>query len=119
LASSPTIFQNPLTFSVLTVPVVQGLLFYHVLGVRAFSVNIPASATSVPTLVNSVYPTYPGVTIQADFGLTGVTAARVKGFANPSPSNLLINPTPEPNGSSDQHYINGTLHKIDQVLRLQ
>ena len=119
LASSPTIFQNPLTFSVLTVPVVQGLLFYHVLGVRAFSVNIPATATSVPTLVNSVYPTYPGVTIQADFGLTGVTAARVKGFANPSPSNLLINPTPEPNGSSDQHYINGTLHKIDQVLRLQ
>ncbi|MES1220068.1 MAG: hypothetical protein ABUT20_31490, partial [Bacteroidota bacterium] len=119
LASSPTVFQNPALFSVLTAQTVKGLLFYHILGVRAFSVNIPATATGVPTLLNTVSNAYPGLTIQATFGPTGVTAATVKGYANPSASNILINPTPDPNGSSDQHYINGTLHKIDQVLRLQ
>ena len=119
LASSPDVFQNPALFSVLTVQTVQGLLFYHVLGIRAFSVNIPATATTVPTLLNTVNDAYPGLTIQATFGATGVTAATVKGFANDTPSNILINPAPDPDGTSDQHYINGTLHKIDQVLRLQ
>ena len=31
-------------------------------------------------------------------------------------ANIIINGTPAPNGSSDQFYINGTLHKINQVL---
>ncbi|MES1220178.1 MAG: fasciclin domain-containing protein, partial [Bacteroidota bacterium] len=47
LASSPTVFQNPALFSVLTAETVKGLLFYHILGERAFSVNIPATATGV------------------------------------------------------------------------
>jgi hypothetical protein len=57
------------------------------------------------------------VTIQATFGTTGVTAATVKGVANPTASNVLIDP--RTNGTSDQHYINGVIHKIDQVLRPQ
>ena len=36
-----------------------------------------------------------------------------------SASNIAINPTPAPGGTSDQHYLNGVIHKIDQVLRPQ
>jgi len=43
-----------------------------------------------------------------------VGAATVKGLANASASNVIINPLPA--GSSDQHYVNGVMHKIDQVL---
>jgi uncharacterized surface protein with fasciclin (FAS1) repeats len=116
LASSPTVFQNPALASVLTPTVVKGIVVYHLLGIRAFSVNIPATATALPTLLNGAIAAHPGVTVQATFGLTGVTAATVKGVGNATASNILINPTPAPGGTSDQHYINGTLHKIDQVL---
>ncbi len=88
---------------------------YHLLGARAFSVNLPTTATNTPTLLNSVIPTHPGVAVQATFGATGVTAATVKGAANATASNILINPLP--GATSDQNYINGVLHKIDQVLR--
>jgi uncharacterized surface protein with fasciclin (FAS1) repeats len=116
LASSPDIFQNPAVTDVLTPLMVRGLLFYHILGVRVFSINMPVEPTDELTLLGSDYP---GLSLQATFGSMGVTAASVKGFANPSPSNVLVDPTPEPGGTSDQHYINGTLHEIDQVLRLQ
>jgi hypothetical protein len=119
LASSPSVFTNPATASVLTPQTVKGLVVYHLLGSRAFSVNIPTSATSVPTLLNTAIPTHPGVALQATFGATGVTAAMVKGAANATASNVQINPTPAPNGTSDQHYINGVIHIIDQVLRPQ
>jgi uncharacterized surface protein with fasciclin (FAS1) repeats len=119
LASSPEVFSNPDLYSSLTAQTVKGLVVYHILGARAFSVNLPTAATNRPTLLNSAIPNHPGVTLQATFGQTGVTAATVKGVANPSASNIAINPTPAPNGTSDQHYINGTLHKIDQVLRPQ
>ena len=119
LASSPTVFQNPALYSALSAQTVKGLVVYHILGTRAFSVNIPVAATNVPTLLNGAIAAHPGVSLKATFGATGVTAATVKGLANPTASNIQINPTPEPNGTSDQHYINGTLHKIDQVLRPQ
>jgi len=48
-----------------------------------------------------------------------VTAATVKGAANATASNVIINALPflpDPAGTSDQHFINGTLHKINQVL---
>ncbi|HVZ56395.1 MAG TPA: fasciclin domain-containing protein [Chitinophagaceae bacterium] len=116
LASSPTVFQNPALFSVLTAQVVQGIVVYHLLGNRAFSINLPNDDTNYPTLLNTAIPAHPGVTISASFGYTGVTAATIKGLGNPSAANLLINPTPAPNGTSDQLYINGVLHEIDQVL---
>ncbi|MDB5197966.1 MAG: hypothetical protein JWP88_2337 [Flaviaesturariibacter sp.] len=97
----------------------KGIGVYHILGVRAFTVNFPTTATAVPTLLNSAVPTHPGVMLQATFGPTGVTAATVKGAANTTASNLLINPTPNPGGTSEQHFTNGVLHKIDQVLRPQ
>jgi uncharacterized surface protein with fasciclin (FAS1) repeats len=117
LASTPDVFKNPLLYSALTAQTVKGLVVYHLLGVRAFTVNFPTTPTNVPTLLNTAIPNHPGVALQATFGATGVTAATVKGAANPSASNILINPLPR--GSSDQNFINGVLHKIDQVLRPQ
>jgi hypothetical protein len=104
---------------VLTQQIVQGIVVYHMFGDRVFSVNMPTAATNKLTLLNSAVPSHPGVTLQATFGATGVTAATVKGLVNPTASNILINPTPAPAGTSDQHYINGVLHVIDQVLRPQ
>jgi uncharacterized surface protein with fasciclin (FAS1) repeats len=114
LASMPGVFQNSDLFSALTAQTVKGIIVYHLLGVRAFTVNFPTTATLVPTLLNSAVPAHPGVALKATFGATGVTAATVKGVANPTASNITINPFP--GGTSDQNYVNGVLHKIDQVL---
>lgn len=119
LASTPAVFTNPALASVLTPTTVKGIVVYHILGNRAFSVNLPTTAANYPTLLNGAIAAHPGVGLQATFGTTGVTAVTVKGAANATASNVLINPTPAPGGSSDQHYINGVIHKIDQVLRPQ
>lgn len=134
LASTPDVFNHPALATVLTPTTVKGLIAYHLLGtnpivtptkvivngLRVFMVNIPATETNFKTYLNSTTQTalHPGVTAQATFGATGVTAATVKGVANATPSNIQINPTPG-TGTSDQHYINGVLHVIDQVLRPQ
>lgn len=116
LASSPAVFTNPQVTPVLTQEMVKGIVVYHILGSRAFTVNIPTADTNVKTLLNTAVPTHPGVTLKATLGATAtVTEATVKGAANTAPSNILINPR----STSDQHYINGVIHKIDQVLRPQ
>lgn len=121
LASTPSVFTNPAVTPVLTQQLVKGIVVYHILGTRAFTANIPATDLAVPTLLNTAVSAHPGVTIRATMGQTGfVTAASVKGAANTTASNVLINPgTPSTPGTSDQHYINGVIHKIDQVLRPQ
>jgi uncharacterized surface protein with fasciclin (FAS1) repeats len=116
LASTPAVFTNPALASVLTPTNVKGIVVYHLLGNRAFSVNLPTTAANVPTLLNSGIPAHPGITLQATFGPTGVTAATVKGLGNATAATVAINPTPAPGGTSDQNYINGVLHKITQVL---
>jgi uncharacterized surface protein with fasciclin (FAS1) repeats len=131
LASTPDVFKNPALASVLTPTNVTGLVVYHLLaeqtssttspfqGIRVFSINIPSAETNSFTLLNSAIAAHPGVKVQATFGFAGVIAISAKGLANQTPSNVEINPTPAPGGTSDQHYINGVLHKIDQVLRPQ
>ena len=119
LASTPGVFTNPALANVLTPTVVKGIVVYHLLGSRAFLNNFPTTATSYPTLLNSAFPTHPGVSLTATFTGPFVSAATVKGIANPTASNILVNPTPEPNGTSDQFFVNGIIHKIDQVLRPQ
>ncbi|RYY71181.1 MAG: hypothetical protein EOO13_04055 [Chitinophagaceae bacterium] len=115
LTASPTVFQNPALYPFLPATAVKGILVYHLLfGQRAFTPNLPTTATSFPTFLNSAIPAHPGITITATFTGPVVSAATIKGIANPTASNLLINPLP--NGNSDQHYINGVMHKIDQVL---
>ena len=118
LASSPTVFSNPAVATVLTPDVVAGLVAYHLFTSRAFSVNLPPTATPYPTALSSKIPTAT-VDVQATFGQTGVTAATVKGKANATASNIQINPAMAPGGTSDQLYVNGVLHVIDQVLRPQ
>ncbi len=114
LASSPNIFQNPALFPYLTAQTVKGILVYHLLGQRNFSVNIPTTTTNITTLLNTVITAHPGIGVTASFTGPFVSSATVKGLGNPSAANVLINPFP--GGSSDQHYVNGVLHKIDQVL---
>lgn len=119
LGSTPDVFSNPALFGVLTAQTVKGLVVYHILGSRAFTNNFPTIETSYPTLLNGAIPVHPGVTLQATFGVPFVTAATVKGAINPTASNIIINASPllpDPVGTSDQHYLNGVLHKIDQVL---
>lgn len=115
LVSTPAIFSNTTLYPYLTAQSVKGILFYHLLGVRAFTVNLPTTPFAVPTLLNAVLATHPGVTVGATFTGPVVTAATVKGLVNPTAANILINPSPA-GGSSDQRYVNGVLHKIDQVL---
>jgi uncharacterized surface protein with fasciclin (FAS1) repeats len=129
LASTPAVFTNPALAGVLTPQTVAGIVVYHLLakqtsntafqGIRAFSVNIPSTETNSFTLLNSAIAAHPGVTLKATFGFAGVIAITAKGLGNATASNVLINPTPAPVGTSDQHYVNGVLHKIDQVLRPQ
>ena len=108
---------GPALASVLTATTVKGIVVYHIVfGTRAFTPNIPTTATNIPTMLNQGIPVHPGIAIAATFapGLPVVGAATVKGLANASASNVIINPLPA--GSSDQHYVNGVMHKIDQVL---
>lgn len=127
LASTKDVFKNPALASVLTPQTVSGIIVYHLLavkngsavqGIRAFSVNMPSTPTNSVTLLNSAPGLFdhPGVTLQATYGFAGVIAISVKGVGNAVASEVAINPTPAPGGSSDQHYVNGTLHKINQVL---
>ena len=119
LASTPDVFQNPMLYSVLTAQTVKGIVVYHLLGSRAFTNNFPTTVTNYPTLLNSAIPTHPGVQLSVTFGVPFASAATVKGQENTTPSNIIINTSPllpDPSGTSDQNYLNGSLHIIDQVL---
>lgn len=110
--------------AVLTPTVAKGVVVYHILssqagtylppGIRVFSVNMPTTSTNIKTLLNAAFAPHPGVGVQATFGAAGVTAITVKGAANATAANVLINPLP--GGTSDQHYVNGVMHEIDEVL---
>jgi hypothetical protein len=115
LAATPSVFTNPALGAVLTPTTVKGIVVYHILGTRAFTVNMPATGTKYPTLLNGAIPAHPGVTLQATLAGPFTAAASVKGAANATASNILLDPTPG-TGKSDQNALNGVIHKIDQVL---
>lgn len=122
LSSTPNVFSNPLLYGALTAQTVKGILVYHILGKRAYTNNMPTSATAFPTLLNTVITSHPGVKLSATINPPNpfVASATVKDVYDNSPAaNIIINAsplTPEPFGTSDQEYINGVLHKIDAVL---
>lgn len=116
LASSPAVFSNPALYGSLTAQAVKGILVYHILGVRAFTNNFPTTQANFPTLLNGAIAAHPGLGLKVTFTGPFVSAASVKGLGNATGANIMINPTPAPNGSSDQNYLNGSLHIIDQVL---
>ena len=95
---------------------VKGIVVYHMFGYRAFTNNFPTTSTFYRTLLNGGIPTHPGISLVCTFTGPFVTAASVKGVGNATASNIAINPTPDPGGTSDQHFVNGTLHKINQVM---
>lgn len=115
-ANGPTVFRNPVLYGALSAQTVKGIVVYHILGVRAFNNNLPTTRTNFPTLLNGAIPTHPGIGLMAVLTGNFVSAVTVKGAANATAANVLINPTPAPAGTSDQFYLNGVLHKIDQVL---
>ena len=118
ITGTPAVFSNTSLFPYLTAEMVKGMVVYHIMGVRAFNNNLPTTRANFPTLLNSVVTAHPGLGLQATFTGPMVSAASVKGLVNATPANILINPTPG-SGSSDQNYLNGVLHKIDQVLMPQ
>ena len=118
-AATPDVFDVPELRPVLTAQTVQGLLTYHILGKRVFTNNFPTTATNFPTLLNGVLTTHPGLTLQVTMGAPFATAATVKGLENATAANITINASPllpDPVGTSDQNYLNGVIHKINQVL---
>ena len=118
LAATPAVFSNPALFGALTAQTVRGVVVYHVFTNRAFTNNFPTTATNYPTVLNSVVATHPGLGLTATFTPPNPFAATatVKGLVNATAANIFINNLPEPNGTSDQHYLNGVLHVINQVL---
>ncbi len=118
---------GPLIAQQITPTNVKGIVVYHVLGHRAFTNNFPTTETAYPTLLNSGLPTHPGVKLNATFGIVPglpfpiVTSATVKDVRN-NVANIFINTqplTPDPYGTSDQNFLNGTLNKISAVLSPQ
>lgn len=118
LAATPAVFSNPALFGALPAQTVRGVVVYHVFSNRAFTNNFPTTATNYPTLINGAIPTHPGLGLTATFAAPNPFAATatVKGLVNATAANIFINNAPEPNGTSDQHYLNGVLHVINQVL---
>lgn len=121
VAAPDAVFISFLNSNYVSTNLVAGVLLYHVLDGqagrpgRAFMNNFPAAtAASYPTLFNSIVPSHPGIALKVALSPTGITGATVKGAVNPSASNITYNPLP--GGTSDQNYLNGVLHKIDQVL---
>lgn len=117
LASTPAVFSNPLLYPVLTAQVVRGIVVYHVMGQRAFSVNFGATAANYPTLLNAAIPTHPGLAISSTLATNLGVGLSVKGVANAtaataaaaSPTNPLV----------DRIAVNGNFFKINQVLMPQ
>lgn len=100
--------QSPAVFGALPVSTVRGLIAYHLLGQRVFSVNMPTTPTFVPTLLNAAVPAHPGVNLVATFTGPFVTAISVTGVANGGASAQVT--------QQDMHAYNGIIHKINRVL---
>ena len=69
-------------------------------GSRAFSVNLPANPTPVNTWLKVLLAPNPAPPLV-------IAGATVKGFVNPTPSNII---------AVDRNCVTGVFHKIDQVL---
>ena len=98
-------------FAFLPVETVRGLVAYHLLGQRAYSVNMPATATSIPTLLNGAVPTHPGVSVLATFTGPVVSSLKITGVGNRGVAATAT--------TVDINAVNGVIHKINMVLMPQ
>ena len=93
----------------------RGLVVYHLMPYRAFSVNFPTTPQTTPpffpTLLNQAIPTHPGLRVQSTlfngFGVSLMVTGIGNGN-NPAISNAPAN--------LDKNAINGVEHIIDRVL---
>jgi len=101
------LLNNPAFFTAQTV---RGLVAYHMLGSRVFTVNMPTTSTLVNTLLSipNAPPTPPTV-VPVFLQLNGNNAT-VKGLANATASNVV---------AANQNAVNGVVNAIDQTLRPQ
>jgi hypothetical protein len=99
---------SPAVFNALPVTLVRGLVAYHLLPSRAFSVNMPVTATFKPTLLNDAVAQHPGVNIAVAFTGPFVTTFTVMGVGNGGASATVL--------AQDGHATNGVIHTINRVL---
>jgi uncharacterized surface protein with fasciclin (FAS1) repeats len=128
LASGPVVFSNPVLYGALPAATVRGIIVYHFLAspnpntgafepnIRVFSNNFSSSPTFYQTLVNSVYPTHPGIRTQATFAGPFVTDLKFTGLGTFPPGGLPFSDTPATAVSLDNHAVNGVYYVIDKVL---
>ncbi len=104
LASTPAVFTNPALAGVLTPTMVRGIVVYHLLGNRTFSVNLPLATASLKTLLNGAVAAHPGFVVDRS-----TAAPRLLGLANGAGnfSNFV---------ATDRNAVNGVVHVIDRVL---
>lgn len=89
------------------VQTVRAIIAYHLLGVRAFSVNFAAG----PAPVNTQLVIPPGTTPIPVFVTYSGATFTVRSVATNAPEITIV--------TRDQHAINGVVHEINQVLRPQ
>ena len=96
----------------------QGIVLYHILGVRAFSVNFPPTPTLFPTLLNGGIPNHPGVNVQSIFAANGlsVTSIKVIGMGTMPPGGAPFSGPAATSTAFDRNAVNGVVHVIDRVL---
>lgn len=114
LASSPTVFSNPALYPVLTAQMVRGIVVYHIMGQRFFSVNFSSTAANYPTLLNGAIPAHPGLSIFSTLSSNFGVALSVKGVGNATAAAAIATAT-----GVDRPAVNGNLFKINQVLMPQ
>lgn len=101
LAASPTVFSNPALYGALPAIAVRGIVAYHLLGTRAFSVNLPLTTSTIQTLIGA--SPFPQLTVDR-----ATAAPRLTGPGN---GGAFANFT-----AVDRMAVNGVWHVIDRVL---
>lgn len=110
VAAPESVFINFIN-TFIPVQTARGLVAYHLMGVRAFSVNFPPSATFFPTLLNLAFATHPGVKVQSYFTGSSVDSIVVLGVGNGGAVAVSKPPI-----NFDKNAVNGIIHVIDRVL---
>jgi hypothetical protein len=113
-------------FNIVPVANIRGILAYHFLAtnssgsytpnIRVFSVNIPAAATLVKTLVNGGAAAHPGISAQAFYTGPVVDSVKFTGLGTFPPGGAPFSGTPAKVVVKDKHAVNGVYHIIDRVL---
>jgi transforming growth factor-beta-induced protein len=95
------------SFNFIPVSVVRGIVAFHVLGVRAFSPNLPLGDSQVPTLIGPP----PNPQLQLRVSSTSVQARGAGNVVPGTTTQFYANVT-----TANVHAINGVIHVVNAVL---